>query len=189
MDNSDDYRALYDVSETLLVLQDLLSARSISTTKVPLDVKLSLENVVRHLQSESMEQAEGENLESPSTSIASHSHLPEVRHGVKLNRKTMLDTLYIYHQPNTLVEYPETHLTGNIGHLFAIDPSTSFNPLLSIVYSKGGPGRGIKYVYEVPPRIGSTATSGLYSSFLDNEGITVPHLIETSTCEYFYIVV
>ena len=56
---------------------------------------------------------------------------------VQLNGKTTLETVY-YYPVNTLVEYPETSVNGQIGHIFSLDPLIWINPVLNFVYSLGG---------------------------------------------------
>lgn len=83
---------------------------------------------------------------SPSSSGSSSPTQPEIshgvatEHGVRLNRKTRLSTLYRYPR-NMLVEYPETgEAEGeSVGHLFEVDPDNWINPALHFAYSQGSP--------------------------------------------------
>ena len=60
----------------------------------------------------------------------------DIRHHVKLNRKTNLEVLYTYRSSDVCVEYPETN-KGYIGHLFTMDLKKWVNPARNFVYSQG----------------------------------------------------
>ncbi|KAF7354586.1 hypothetical protein MSAN_01371900 [Mycena sanguinolenta] len=59
-------------------------------------------------------------------------------YNVRITRETTVDVLYTY-PVGAVIEYPETSLTGSIGHLFEIDPSDWSNPVLNVAYSRGAP--------------------------------------------------
>lgn len=70
-----------------------------------------------------------------------------VQHNIRINRLTVVNTLYIY-PPGTSIEYPETGPgTGqkeaqSVGHLFWMDPAIAWNaqlPTKGFAYSSGEP--------------------------------------------------
>lgn len=71
---------------------------------------------------------------SPSTAPNLHYHREEK---VRITRQTTLHRLYHY-KANVLVEYPETHETETIGHLFEQDVEW-IKPWNGFVYSLGRP--------------------------------------------------
>ncbi|KII92936.1 hypothetical protein PLICRDRAFT_103444 [Plicaturopsis crispa FD-325 SS-3] len=72
----------------------------------------------------------------------------QISHNIRLNRKTLLTTLYTY-PLGAYVEYPETCASDTIGHLFHLDPSDWKSPRLNMAYSMGLPGGGTKVGEEV----------------------------------------
>ena len=97
---------------------------------------------------------------------------PSVRYNVKINRKTTLDRLYIYHHPTDLVEYPETSKFGFIGHLFVVDLEDWRNPARNFAYSQGEPR-------------GTTGKRTMTCSvLLDKDGNEVPCYVSHATCAY-----
>ena len=57
---------------------------------------------------------------------------------VKVNSKVKVHSLY-FHPRGSVVEYPQTDLDKNVGHLFEMDPSNWINPALDFAYSRGPP--------------------------------------------------
>lgn len=97
----------------------------------------------------------------------------EVRHNIKINRRTTLGTLYVY-PPGALLEYPSTSSTGYVGHLFNISKSTQwYNPIKDVLYSRGKPDGQTKTGSEVFCDVLVTA-----------DGIKVPCQESHSTCEF-----
>ncbi|KAJ6606289.1 hypothetical protein DFH09DRAFT_1299558 [Mycena vulgaris] len=113
-------------------------------------------------------------------------------HGVKLNRKTTLSTLYRY--PLGLsVEYPETATPNPVGHPFRLDLDQWYNPWLDFAYSLGN-GGGAKVTditscpllvdettgEEVPCKKQSLACQGIKACPLaDLEQLQEPHTCAT----------
>jgi hypothetical protein len=82
--------------------------------------------------------------QSPSDPDISRSPSPTessvtIYQNVKLNRQTLLKTLYCYSDPTYLLEYPATSEGDPTGHLLCIDPKSWANPLLNVIYSCGEP--------------------------------------------------
>ncbi|KAJ6624512.1 hypothetical protein B0H10DRAFT_1943119 [Mycena sp. CBHHK59/15] len=96
---------------------------------------------------------------------------PEIRRNIKINGRTTLDIVYTY-ESGTLVEYPETSKSGSIGHLFRMEPgSTWFNPARNFVYSQGEPHR-------------STGRKGVFCDILVDSNRTKVACKEShSTCQ------
>lgn len=108
---------------------------------------------------------------SPHASIS--NSLVEVRHNVRVNRRTTLSTLYIY-QPGTSIEYPVTSSKEYVGHLFSV-PKTSqwYNPIQDVLYSRG------------PPSGSSHAGNDVYCEILVTaDGEKVPCRVSHWTCGF-----
>lgn len=100
----------------------------------------------------------------------------EIRHNVKINRQTTLDTLYVY-QPGVVVEYPETKANGRVGHLFEMDPGVEwYNPANSFAYSLGEP-KGSRVGSKSGHRGALTCTL-----LVDSQGSLVPVRESHATC-------
>lgn len=95
-----------------------------------------------------------------------------VQHHVKLNRQTMLETLYTY-KPGALIEYPRTSATGWVGHLVSMDLASPWiSPVRNFAYSQGAPD-------------GSSGSKTLKCRILVNEsGEEVPCKEIHSTCMF-----
>lgn len=68
--------------------------------------------------------------------LAPHSFAPsppEIRHNVKINRKTTLSILNVFHDISAHVEYLSTNIDQPIGYLFRQDPADWRNPTLNFV--------------------------------------------------------
>lgn len=61
------------------------------------------------------------------------------RHGVYLNAKTTLSTLFVYDDVDAYVEFPESGIKNPVGYLMRIDPKNFQNPMRDFVYSQGDP--------------------------------------------------
>jgi len=104
----------------------------------------------------------------------------EIQHNVKINRQTILDTLYVY-PPGIIAEYPQTKANGRVGHLFEIDPEVEWhNPANSFAYSLGEPKGS---------RVGSKSggRGALTCALLvDSQGSLVPICKSHATCMSLY---
>jgi hypothetical protein len=100
------------------------------------------------------------------------SSQPTIEHDIGLNRKTRLRTLF-RHSLGTIVEYPETHHSGYIGHLFKVSPDDWSNPQLNFAYSQGPPTGLTKSGHHVWCPL-----------LVDNNGEKVPCQEVHSTCMY-----
>lgn len=92
---------------------------------------------------------------------------------VKLNRETVLETLYRY-PIGAVVEYPETSSTGFVGHLFRMDPDNWTSPILNVAYSRGMPSGLRKEVF----------TEILIDS---TTGELAPCSVRHTTCNYEFL--
>lgn len=100
---------------------------------------------------------------------ASPSANPSVTYNVRLSNKTTLDALYTY-APGVVLEYPQTHKSGTIGHLFHMSQPW-YNPARNFVYSQG------------EPRGASGRSKTIFIPFLvDEDGKEVPCQESHSTC-------
>jgi hypothetical protein len=61
---------------------------------------------------------------SPPPSVPAAAPARNIQQHVKLNTRTTLELLYTYDSA-ALVEFPETSVTGSIGHLFPMKPGAS----------------------------------------------------------------
>lgn len=163
-----------DVSHQLELLVNILAQPHPS--RVPLHVRDSLDIVLDHFKNSHNSQLMPGGALAP-TSSPPPVDVPELkieRH-VKLNRKTTLEILYTYSNPNSIVEYPATCKNGSIGHLFAMDPELWINPTCNFIYSLGEP-RG---------RMGTVEKPETCTLLVDNNGKLVPCKISHSTCKLF----
>ena len=68
----------------------------------------------------------------PSENSASPSN---TQYNIKLNRKTILSTLYTYDHNNVYIEYPDTDPNHPVGYLFCCNPYDWQNPIRTFAYS------------------------------------------------------
>lgn len=109
---------------------------------------------------------------SPAFSFLSLPTPSETRHNVRLNRRTLLSTLYIFDNPLTWIEYPESKDGDPVGYLIRQEfPSEWRNPASSFVYSLDHPSGGT--------RSGETMSCSL---LLDANGERVPCKQHHRTC-------
>ena len=167
-----------DVSVQLAMLADILSQPHPS--RVPLDVKNSLDTILKHFQNPINSHVAQLGIQQTS-SLIRHPQVdadtdtlePKIEQRVKLNKKTTLEILYTYGSPNSLVEYPETRKNGFIGHLFSMDPKSWISPARNFIYSLGEP-RGTN---------GTEAKPESCQLLVDKDGRRVPCKISHSTCK------
>ncbi|PPQ81257.1 hypothetical protein CVT24_012240 [Panaeolus cyanescens] len=147
-----------DSSSALALIADLRSHSSL--TSAPPEVIDSLNNVLQYFQHhnsiESSQAAPGPPTDD-SSSQPQASHGIQVRHNVRISRKTVLDTVYTYDNVDTCVEYPETGATNPVGYLFRQSSESWENPHSDI-------GQGIKVCPKINNNIKVKAhTSACYS--------------------------
>ncbi|KAK7015318.1 hypothetical protein R3P38DRAFT_3204539 [Favolaschia claudopus] len=126
--------------DILPLIQDLASFSTHEQIRVPLDIRNHLKLALDHLHSTLSTPSSTRELAVPTFHFQNpNDNLQrESEQHVKLNRETVLETLFRY-PVRTVVEYPETSSTGFIGHLFAMDPEDWSNPIQNVVYSRGKP--------------------------------------------------
>lgn len=93
---------------------------------------------------------------------------PAVQYNVQINRKTVLDKLYVYPSFNSPLDYPETSTEANTGHPPTADPNEWLNPARNVVYSLGHPC-GMSGIVHCP-------------LLVDNNDVKVPCRVLYSTC-------
>jgi hypothetical protein len=96
---------------------------------------------------------------------------PSVQYNITLNRKTTLSRLFIFEDPSTYLEYPDTDPDRPVGYLFRQLPESWYNPTRNFVYSLGDPSGATRAGDEV-----------ICTIMVDRNGVQVPCTKRHWTC-------
>ncbi|KAG6818895.1 hypothetical protein H0H93_000513 [Arthromyces matolae] len=169
-----------DSTSPLTTISSFFAQNRGGPVQLPEDIQQALETAASYLRNHGSNSSAAHTIEQPNNPPTQRqtSHAPSspstpirIERNVQINRVTTLDVLYVYEE-GSIVEFPETSHSGNVGHLFTLNSSHWYDPTRDFAYSTG------------PPRGASQPKDKVYCSVLtDEKGVKVPCRSIHTTCQ------